>query len=177
MIIKLITDEPVFARAFLSYTNSLSRDFKFIDNESVGATCLFGVLIDGENLTASRLKTLLKKYPNIPAFLIQNSIKKIQNPQIVAYFDSGMSKKNILNTLKIFYGVGHHAVVPNSALSFNIFEQVVLDKLSQGQSNKEIARHLDAPLSRVKYAVTRILKKLGVSNRTQVALITRQTIL
>jgi DNA-binding NarL/FixJ family response regulator len=50
-------------------------------------------------------------------------------------------------------------------------QQDVLELLSRGLSNKIIARELDMQESTVKVHVRQIMHKLGVSNRTQVALI------
>jgi DNA-binding NarL/FixJ family response regulator len=50
-------------------------------------------------------------------------------------------------------------------------QQEVLDLLRRGLSNKRIARELDMQESTVKVHVRQIMHKLGVSNRTQVALI------
>lgn len=49
-------------------------------------------------------------------------------------------------------------------------EQEVLEHLAIGESNKEIARKLDIKVRTVEYHVTRILKKLGMDNRTKIAL-------
>ncbi len=50
-------------------------------------------------------------------------------------------------------------------------ERKVLDQLRQGQSNKLIARALDVSEATIKVHVGNIMKKLRVSNRTQVALL------
>lgn len=49
----------------------------------------------------------------------------------------------------------------------------VLERLEQGKSNKQIARELDLSENTVKIHVARILRALGVSNRTQAAVIAR----
>lgn len=49
-------------------------------------------------------------------------------------------------------------------------EHAVLDRLRQGKSNKEVARELDMREATVKVHVRHIMRKLGASNRTQVAL-------
>jgi len=50
-------------------------------------------------------------------------------------------------------------------------EQVVLDRICLGESNKEIANHLNLQESTIKVHVRRSLKKLGANNRTKAALI------
>jgi DNA-binding NarL/FixJ family response regulator len=49
----------------------------------------------------------------------------------------------------------------------------VLERLEEGKSNKQIARELDLSENTVKIHVTRILRALGVSNRTQAAVVAR----
>jgi len=57
--------------------------------------------------------------------------------------------------------------LPNGRLSPR--EREVLQLLSQGQTNREIARNLTVSVSTVKIHVEHILSKLGVSDRTQAA--------
>jgi len=49
----------------------------------------------------------------------------------------------------------------------------VLRLLAQGQSNQEIAQHLHISTTTVRSHVSNIMMKLGVSNRTQAALVAR----
>jgi NarL family two-component system response regulator LiaR len=53
-------------------------------------------------------------------------------------------------------------------------ETDVLRLLAQGQSNQEIARNLNISMTTVRSHVSNILMKLGVSNRTQAALVARE---
>jgi NarL family two-component system response regulator LiaR len=53
-------------------------------------------------------------------------------------------------------------------------ETDVLRLLAQGQSNQEIARNLHISMTTVRSHVSNILMKLGVSNRTQAALVARE---
>ncbi len=56
-----------------------------------------------------------------------------------------------------------------------IREQQILDMLASGQSNKSIAQDLLLKEVTVKFHVTNILGKLGVSNRTQAALLAKSS--
>jgi DNA-binding NarL/FixJ family response regulator len=49
-------------------------------------------------------------------------------------------------------------------------EKVVLVRLTDGRSNKEIARDLDLAEATVKIHVKSLLRKIGVKNRTQAAM-------
>jgi len=49
-------------------------------------------------------------------------------------------------------------------------QKAVLERLSRGDSNKAIARRLGIREGTVKVHVRQIMRKLGVANRTQVAL-------
>jgi len=53
-------------------------------------------------------------------------------------------------------------------------ELQVLEGLTQGLSNKEIARHLDIQEPTVKLHIKTLYRKVGVANRTQAALIARE---
>jgi DNA-binding NarL/FixJ family response regulator len=50
-------------------------------------------------------------------------------------------------------------------------EREVLQQMSQGKSNQEIAGELGISESTVKYHINNILSKLGVSDRTQAVLL------
>ncbi|HKY52840.1 MAG TPA: response regulator transcription factor [Anaerolineales bacterium] len=68
--------------------------------------------------------------------------------------------------------IQHVTAAPQSSTQFDLTrrEQDVLRLISQGQSNKEIARELHITEGTVKGHVSIILAKLGVSDRTQAAL-------
>ena len=46
-------------------------------------------------------------------------------------------------------------------------EMEVLEGLAQGRTNKELARQLEISENTVKFHLTNLYEKLGVSNRTQ----------
>jgi DNA-binding NarL/FixJ family response regulator len=50
----------------------------------------------------------------------------------------------------------------------------VLELLTKGKSNKQIARELDLSDNTVKIHVAAILRALGVENRTQAAIVARE---
>ena len=52
-------------------------------------------------------------------------------------------------------------------------EQAVLEYLTAGQQNKEIARELQLAEPTIKMHVTSICRKLGAKNRTQAVIIAR----
>lgn len=60
--------------------------------------------------------------------------------------------------------------MPHAAEDPRGIEAQVLALLRTGQSNADIARELCQPENRIKQVVRRIMKSLGVSNRTQIAL-------
>jgi len=64
------------------------------------------------------------------------------------------------------------AVIPPIAVSeLTPRELAVLALLGRGQSNKRIARELDLSEATVKVHVRHIMRKVGATNRTQVALL------
>lgn len=54
-------------------------------------------------------------------------------------------------------------------------ELQVLERLTQGKSNKEIARDLDVQEPTVKLHVKTLYRKIGVSNRTQAAMVAKDS--
>ena len=64
----------------------------------------------------------------------------------------------------------HQALAVSAAKNdLTLRESVTLMHLSQGLSNKEIARQMGLEETTIKLHVKRLISKLGVSNRTQVA--------
>ena len=63
---------------------------------------------------------------------------------------------------------------PSTALTLTSRQRRVLELLAQGLSNKHIARELDISEITVKAHVSLVLRKLGVSNRTQAAIQARK---
>jgi DNA-binding NarL/FixJ family response regulator len=62
------------------------------------------------------------------------------------------------------------------AIQFSPRQREVLERLKQGKQNKIIAYELDMCQSTVKVHVRHIMRKLKARNRTQVALLTSETI-
>ena len=58
-----------------------------------------------------------------------------------------------------------------AAIVLTPMQRKVLDGICQGRSNKEIGRELGRSEATVKAHVTAIMRLLGVSNRTQAALV------
>lgn len=65
------------------------------------------------------------------------------------------------------------AAAPPMAEALTTREKEVLDSLCQGRTNKEIARDLQLSEPTIKLHVKTLYRRLGVSNRTQAAMIAR----
>ncbi|MGM0421514.1 MAG: LuxR C-terminal-related transcriptional regulator [Pseudomonadota bacterium] len=68
------------------------------------------------------------------------------------------------------YTIGLNNPTPVSVQGFSMREQEIIKKLVSGASNKMIANDLDIAEATVKVHIKKILKQLGVSNRTQIAI-------
>lgn len=68
------------------------------------------------------------------------------------------------------YNIGLNSPTPVSVQGFSMREQEIIKKLVSGASNKMIANDLDIAEATVKVHIKKILKQLGVSNRTQIAI-------
>jgi DNA-binding NarL/FixJ family response regulator len=65
----------------------------------------------------------------------------------------------------------HHTASPeNGDKSLTLRERQIVQLISQGRSNKEISREMQIAYSTVKNYVSSILEKLGLQDRTQIAL-------
>ena len=77
--------------------------------------------------------------------------------------------------LLLDHGPWHGSDQPGDAVGrLTARQREVLQLISRGLSNKEIARALDLSDHTVKVHITSIFKLLGVINRTQAAAIARQ---
>lgn len=65
----------------------------------------------------------------------------------------------------------HHAIEPSGLADFTVRERDVLKLLTEGFANKEIATRLHISEKTVKTHISNILRKLGVQDRTQAALV------
>jgi DNA-binding NarL/FixJ family response regulator len=66
--------------------------------------------------------------------------------------------------------VQHAAGADSKIINLTTRQKSVLERLSQGETNKAIARTLGIREGTVKVHVRQIMRKLGVANRTQVAI-------
>jgi len=64
---------------------------------------------------------------------------------------------------------GADAIGASGAQDLSAREQEILDTLSRGSTNSDIAEALEISLFTVKNHLKRIFRKIGVSNRTQAA--------
>lgn len=67
--------------------------------------------------------------------------------------------------------------VARKQLDLNLAEEVLLKKLVEGRSNREISRDSGFALSMVKHHLQNIYSKMGVKNRTQAAIMADKFIL
>lgn len=67
--------------------------------------------------------------------------------------------------------VQHAAGADSKTINLTTRQKSVLEGLSRGEANKAIARRLGIREATVKVHVRQIMRKLGVANRTQVAIL------
>lgn len=73
----------------------------------------------------------------------------------------------------LLHPTSSRSAAPDGVGELTAREREILEHLSRGQSNKQIARELDLSLKTVQNYVSRLLDKLQVSDRTQAALLGR----
>jgi DNA-binding NarL/FixJ family response regulator len=101
-------------------------------------------------------------------------LKDISHPELITSVQGVLRGESMLNkelVMRLLQRLAtetpHQEEVPPDRLSQR--EREVLQLLSQGQTNREIAQNLFVSVSTVKIHVEHILAKLGVSDRTQAA--------
>ena len=95
------------------------------------------------------------------------------------YLLKGMLRKELPETIRLVHA-GHKRIVPEVATelaehaaddALSVREIEVLKLIASGNANKMIAAHLSVSEDTVKGQVSRILSKLGASDRTQAVVI------
>lgn len=130
----------------------------------------------------------LKRKPTIPVVLVMNSVA----PSIAANLTELGIKGIVLSSASaevlvaaIRMAAGGNTYLPPELLhgrahvetgapaldSLTRREIKIMALLGEGLSNKEIARRLDAKEATVKVQIHRLMRKLGVANRTQAAVL------
>ena len=72
---------------------------------------------------------------------------------------------------ELLHGRSHAETGAHALDSLTPREVQIMALLGEGLSNKEIARRLDAKEATVKVQIHRLMRKLGVANRTQAAVL------
>lgn len=129
------------------------------------------VIIDGEGIHPQQLKKIVSFHEGCPAIFISN--RKFKFLDVAAVVPYCTPVHEIADICRLF--LGEKAIKENTF--FTMVEELLLKGLEQGQSNKEMARGYDLPLSTVKYYLRNLYKKMGVNNRTQAALKLHETVL
>jgi DNA-binding NarL/FixJ family response regulator len=101
-------------------------------------------------------------------------LKDISQQELIAAVQGVLRGESILNKELVIRLLGHLAGQASSQEELLVGrlsprEREVLQLLTQGQTNREIAQQLIVSVSTVKIHVEHILAKLGVSDRTQAA--------
>ncbi|MGJ8624499.1 MAG: response regulator transcription factor, partial [Yoonia sp.] len=123
------------------------------------------------------------------ALISGEATKKIAEDALAAgasgFIPKSLPAKSLVNAVKFMVMGEQYApldfmrsedTVEESPLAENLTarELQVLQGLTQGKSNKEIARDLDIQEPTVKLHMKTLYRKLGTSNRTQAALMARE---
>lgn len=93
----------------------------------------------------------------------------------VAAGSSYVSPSLAAQLLKSSGGPGAKSMSPSDKLAaLTDREREILDHIAEGMSNKQVARALDLQEKTVKHHMTNILKKLGVRNRVEAAILAQR---
>ena len=137
------------------------------------------------------LKRAMEASGGIPVALMSGIASRSVAEEALAFGAAGfvpktLAAKTLVNALRFmamgekyapidFMTADDPTVVPNPlAQKLSRRELQVLEGLSKGKSNKEIARDLDLQEPTIKLHVKTLYRKIGAANRTQAALIAKE---
>ena len=128
------------------------------------------VIIDSIDIHSKTLKKLAQQYPCSTILISDRSFKNISFTAILSEGGSVRELSHICQSLLLYKNETHDR-------QLDVVEAVILKYICNGHSNREIAKRLDYPVSKVKYYLRKIYDQLNVKNRTQAAMIARDIIL
>lgn len=197
----LIVDDHALFRAGLGYVlNELEEDINILEAsnyesafEQVSANPDLDLVLLDLNMPGkdgfTALDTFSKEYPAMTIVILSASIQRsnIQralDAGAIGYIPKDTSSSVMLNALRLILSGGVYLppsmaqqsndelnLNSNSAHNLTQRQLEVLTMVVQGNSNKVIAARLELAETTVKMHVTGILRCLGVSNRTQAAMV------
>jgi DNA-binding NarL/FixJ family response regulator len=143
------------------------------------------VLVDlnmpGE-LGFSVLENCQKRHSTTPVVVVSASSRKqdiqlAMNLGAMGYILKDTNSKLLINILQTVLSGGLYfpqLITDNAIPTFTSRQLEVLSLLIEGQSNKVIAANMDIAEATIKMHVTAIFKTLGVTNRTQAAMLAKE---
>jgi len=157
----------------LQMLNEVNPDVVLMDMHMIG--------MDGVETTRSMLKQSPSvKVVALTSFYDQDLVRRAIQAGAVSYLVKGLSADELANSIRVAY-TGHGTLAPeaiqalvdppdtkpNLAQDLTEREIEILELLSGGLTNDQIAQRLSISLSTVKYHVHGILTKLGAANRAE----------
>lgn len=191
----LITDDHFVARLGLSVPISEQPDMEVVGEAETPAESLAAyksllpdvVTMDCRIRDGCGIQTaaaLLEDFPDarilmLSAFDSEEDIYRAAEAGVSGYLNKDCSCAQLLDSLRRIHA-GHRifpaAIAAKLALRKKRIplterELVILRKIVEGRSNKEISAHMEIGEPLVKYHVSRILEKMGASDRTHAAVL------
>jgi len=199
MKILIIDDHSLFREGLCYVLDSLDEQVDIIEasNYERALDCLSNnpdldlVLLDLNMPGIDGFKTLescTEHYPATPVVILsastQNSdVQRALHLGAVGYIPKDTSSEIMLNALRLVLSGGIYIPTEisqqnndSSISTLTPRQKDVLALLVEGESNKVIAAKLALAEATVKMHVTAILKSLGVTNRTQAAIVAKKQI-
>lgn len=169
MQILVIAENALWQESFLSLANGFSSLLVFGRS---GKECL-AVVIHAEDLAPRTLDRLVVSYASYPIFIVGHD-KSVRRKYInkVTFIPSGLDISKVVRLIEMFIGRLRQSEKP----AFNLKEELVLNCLCEGMTNKEIARYSGLPLSSIKHYLPSIYSKLNIKRRTELALLNGEII-
>jgi DNA-binding NarL/FixJ family response regulator len=201
--ILLVDDHPLFAEALSMLVersfpeSSVTTSTTLADAESRLAASTFDLILLDVQLPGTQgldgVRHMLDNYPSIPVIVVSGAAKGADVAQVIEWGARGFLPKTLpsrvlASAIETVANGGtylpadllsqmlrHEKEQDDSHLTnLSRRETEILGLLAQGQSNKEIARHVGLQEITVKVHLSSIYRKLDVRNRVEAALHYRQ---
>lgn len=169
MHILVISKNSLWLESFLSLANNFSQSLLFGQSDKK----YHAVVLNIEGLEPRAIDRLLERHRHHPIFFVGNR-KKIRKKYRgkVTFIPSEIEVSKIVFLIELCLGRGR--LIKRPALSLK--EELVLNFLYEGMTNKEISRYSGLPLSSIKYCLPSLYAKLKVKRRSELALLNGEII-
>ncbi len=182
--IEVLSERKIWSRSFMLSAQALTQKISFF-KQGQNADKVEALFIDAQGYSLRNIKRKIEKYHPLPVFIIceegqKKNFVKIQN--VIGVFSDEVTTHKLVETIKMSMDEADNLNADHLKAHYldkgqlSLAEELVLEGLSKGYSNKQMARFYGINISKVKYHLQHLYQKLEVKNRVQAALIAQEII-